>query len=80
MFKLVALIFALTANGQPADEPSAAMSNKTLFPTKEACMNYLDDEPGSIAAKMLQQQAAAHNSVVKFVCVQADGKGEDGKI
>jgi hypothetical protein len=83
MFKLIALLFAMTG-GQPADKPSLVIEIKPGFETREACFGFLKTEEGSKAKKAIEAMAdeIEGDVSIRAVCVRS-GKpddDDDGKI
>lgn len=65
IFKLVAVFF-LVVSGQVAPQPSAKFTNKTVFPTEAACMNYFDTEQGKLSRQALEAMAKQDDLAYKI--------------
>ncbi len=78
MFKLIAVLFAV-ANGVPSERPIGGMSyNETAFPSKEACMKFIETDAGKEATDLIEKAAQSQELAVKFSCVKS--KTEDDTI
>ena len=71
MFKLVALLFAIT-NGVPSDK----LIDEVAYPggsfaSKEACISFLNSEEGKAETGAVEAVANQHGASVRFVCQES---------
>jgi hypothetical protein len=71
MFKLIIGLFLATA--APNDPPRHVMGySQSLFPSEEACREFISTDEGKTFAGAMQMMANGHGLIAKFACVAAE--------
>jgi hypothetical protein len=68
MFKLVAVLFLITAPEEPVH---ALTYNQSAFPSEEACSGFLETDDGKAVSGSIKMMGYGQGLLVKFACIEA---------